>query len=423
MLPFIIGAFALLGVTLFFLLPSWRDSKTGYFLLLAMILAKPLLFENAPAIYTTLHAPLLLGMVLLTAAFFTGGFSCTNTSIQRCFFMLTLFVAVCWISRLGDPRGILGHRYINEVTNMWLLFVIGGTLVREREDVERLRKMLLLLVVGIGVASYYHYRILGWEMPLPSLKDVDRNAFAGSMAAFVPLFMSVLLERGQGYYRVLAIAGIVIMLLCIIPSYSRGAFMSLVLALFLCSKMVPNRKQFFALLAIVACAGFLRVSESYLDRLSSTTDYQEEASAAGRLGTYAAALSMARERLAFGIGVGNFNEAFWEHCPEKYQIFCRPGKSIHSIYLQVLAETGVAGLTTFLLFLITVARPWLRLLLKKRLLFQEEYLPYAFGASFAVILFAYLFLPGAYDNLLYPLGAGVVSAFAGSCRGGCDATA
>lgn len=400
-----------LAVFIYCVVRSLRKPKYGYFLMLVLLVAKPLLFELIPQIFTDLHAPLVLGLFVLFCCFISGALTSLDRRALVIFGFFTLFTLACWLSRIDDPAGITAHKYVGEITNMWLLFLIGVAAVRTSRDLRGLHLVLMGTVTVLAAVSYWHYRHQGWSMPLPSTTYVDRNEFALTIAAFIPLFLCVVGRAGRLAPKLLAVVPIVLIIVCVIPSYSRGAFLALMAAFLLSVKLMRNRKVFLITLILALAAGSLRVSDSYLARLSSSTDYEEEASAAGRIATYEAALAMFQSAPLMGVGVGNFNDNFWENCPERYRVFCQPGKSVHNIYLQVLSETGLVGMTTFLLFLLSVLQPLLRMLLPgKGPKTSHEKLCYAFGASFLVLLLGYLLLPGAYDSLIYPFGASFVSA-------------
>jgi len=232
-----------------------------------------------------------------------------------------------------------------------------------------------------------------------------------TLAAFIPLFLLAVERAKRTMHKYLAAVPILLIVVCVIPSYSRGAFLALIAAFFLGVKLMRNRKIYCLIIILSFVAGALRVSDSYLERLSSSTDYENEASAAGRIATYKAALTMFQSSPVMGIGVGNFNDNFWDHCPDEYRAFCAPDKSVHNIYLQVLSETGLLGMTALLLFLLSVLKPFLRMLLPGNSpQSSHDKLCYAFGSTCLVLLLGYLLLPGAYDSLIFPLGASSVSA-------------
>lgn len=398
-----IGLFALCSAKAF------KHPKYGYFLLLALIIFKPIVFEKIPDIYTSMHAPLLLGVVLLLACFLTGRIAVFDKRLIKPFGALTLFVITCWVSRLNDHMGI-SHKYLDEVINAWILFVIGTSVLKTYEDCKKLHRFFTVSFVFISIYSYYNYRILGWEMPLPSNYYVDRNEFASSLASIVPLYIFTCITAQDKKSWYFGVFGIVLLIVCIIPSYSRGAFLSLLCAFLLSSKLIYNRKKYFIILLLLVSVGLLRVSDSFKERISSTADYNEEGSAAGRIATYIAAIDMFKHSPLLGVGVGNYNELFWDYCPEEYRKFCRPGKSVHNIYLQALSETGVIGFSSLLLFVFTLLASFVKsLMFKSRSSTDCAKLCYAFGASCSVGLFSYLFLPGVYFNFIYLLTPTVAS--------------
>lgn len=390
-----IGLFALCSAKAF------KHPKYGYFLLLALIIFKPIVFEKIPEIYTSMHAPLLLGIVLILACFLTGRIAVFDKQLIKPFGALTLFVITCWVSRLNDHAGI-SHKYLDEVVNSWLLFVIGTSVLKTFDDCKDLYRLFIVSYFIITAYSYYNYRVLGWELPLPSNYYVDRNEFASSLASIVPLYIFACITAQTKKWRYAGGLGIVLLIVCIIPSYSRGAFLSLLFAFVLSSKIIQNRKLYFLFLVLLVCVGLLRVSDNFKERISSTADYKEEGSAAGRIATYIAAIDMFKHSPLLGVGVGNFNAFFWDYCPEEYRKFCRPGKSVHNIFFQALSETGIIGFSLSLYYFFTLLTPFAKsIMFKARPPSDCARLYYAFGSSCSVLLFSYMFLPGVYFNFIY----------------------
>lgn len=407
---FSIRGLLFLAVFFYCAIKSFREPKHGYFLILVLLLTKPLLFELIPEVFLDLHAPLVLGIVVLLGCIFSGAFSTLDRRAFVIFIFLTFFIVACWLSRVGDPDGVTAHKYIGEVTNMWLLFLVGVATVRTSRDLRELHLVFMVTIVVLGIVSYWHYRIDWWEMPLPA-RNVDRNQFSLTLAAFVPIFLLVVVLAKRRLFKYLAVFSIMLIIVCVIPSYSRGAFLSLMIAFVLGTKLMPNKKLYVIILALALGVGALKVSDSYIERLSSSADYEEEASAAGRVATYYAAFSMFQSAPLMGVGVGNFNDYFWGYCPEQYRVFCMPGKSVHNLYLQVLSETGLMGMIPFLLFILSMLKMLVPMLLPgKGPQCRHDKTCYAFGASFLVLLLGYLLLPGAYNSFIYPLGASFVSA-------------
>src|SRR5438132_4656483 len=62
----------------------------------------------------------------------------------------------------------------------------------------------------------------------------------------------------------------------------------------------------------------------------------------------------------FGVGLGNFRDAFFAHEPWLHVDLAYPSLHAHNTYLEILADTGWFGLAAWLGFLLTVARTLVR---------------------------------------------------------------
>lgn len=70
---------------------------------------------------------------------------------------------------------------------------------------------------------------------------------------------------------------------------------------------------------------------------------------------------VAAEHPFFGVGLGNFRDAFFANEPWLHVELAYPSLHAHNTYLELLADTGWVGLTAYLVFLLRVARRLVRL--------------------------------------------------------------
>jgi O-antigen ligase len=136
----------------------------------------------------------------------------------------------------------------------------------------------------------------------------------------------------------------------VLMTYSRGAMLSLLIAsplFFLRSR----RKRSFAVagLAFALMVPFLAGKEIRA-RFSTVTEYEKEASANSRFGSWKAAFDIARDYPIFGVGVRNSPLFSHEYGADQ------EGRVIHNQFLQVAADNGFVGLGLYLTVLFTAWR-------------------------------------------------------------------
>ena len=140
---------------------------------------------------------------------------------------------------------------------------------------------------------------------------------------------------------------IVVMLLCAlaaIGSQSRGALVGLVaMGAFLWMK--SRNKIVTALLGFVAAALIFTVMpEQWFARMSSIQNYEQDASAMGRINAWTMAFNLAMDR-PLGAGFESFrSHMFRLYAPNPGQV-----NDSHSIYFQMLGHHGFVGLAIFLI--------------------------------------------------------------------------
>jgi probable O-glycosylation ligase (exosortase A-associated) len=131
--------------------------------------------------------------------------------------------------------------------------------------------------------------------------------------------------------------------LAALGTQSRGALLGLgVMGTFIWLK--SRRKAQVAILiafALLVLVPFM--PQSWVDRMSSIQNYEEDASAVGRLQAWRMAYNLASDRL-----LGGGFEAFH---PQTFKIYLPGGTyhDAHSIYFEVLGEHGFIGLAIFLM--------------------------------------------------------------------------
>ncbi len=137
-------------------------------------------------------------------------------------------------------------------------------------------------------------------------------------------------------------------IISILGSYSRGAFLGLGVTLgFL---VLRSRRALVTALVLVGVFGasLYFLPQEWFARMYTIQDYEQDASAGGRFDAWTFAFKLARDHPFLGGGqlVGTDDRLF-----KKYVPTAETARAAHSIYFEVLGETGFVGLGLFLLLL------------------------------------------------------------------------
>lgn len=220
--------------------------------------------------------------------------------------------------------------FLSEQRLRWLVIVIAGSLA-------------FYGVKGglFTIATGGQYRVWG----PPDSFIGDNNSMALALVMTLPLLNYVRATLEHKWLKLAVAAAMGLTLFAIIGSQSRGAFLAggaMLLLLFLKS----NRKAISAvllLLCVVILAFF--VPETWVERMRTISEYQEDASAMGRINAWWFAFNLALDRPLVGGGFGAFDPRLFPQyapIPDDYH-------DAHSIYFEVLGEQGFVGLFLFLL--------------------------------------------------------------------------
>jgi len=185
----------------------------------------------------------------------------------------------------------------------------------------------------------------------------DPNDLALCLVMLVPMAWALMVTETRWTYKTLSAGSVLILLMGILATQSRGALLGLGAVLFMVF-LRSSRKTVTALVVVAALSVVAAAAPSgSFERFKSIKDYRQDESAMGRLNAWKAGLRMFRDRPAFGVGAGVFEVAYGT----RYKPAGTPAKWMapHSSYVQVLAEAGLIGLICFLMLIyFTFAEVW-----------------------------------------------------------------
>jgi len=189
------------------------------------------------------------------------------------------------------------------------------------------------------------------------------NLLAGFLLVIISLSFSLSLYENRPNIKTCLATLTIAAGLCLIMTYSRGVWLSLLATLFIYGKFYDKR---IFLTAIPVLAIVVFSDGEILTRATSIINPVDSSSAL-RLAMWDSTLHMIREQPILGIGWGSY----WLVYPN-YDYFIKNESVIiyhaHNMYLHLAAETGILGLTAFLAVLYGHIRLAFRIFSKKNLL-------------------------------------------------------
>jgi putative inorganic carbon (HCO3(-)) transporter len=175
----------------------------------------------------------------------------------------------------------------------------------------------------------------------------DGNDFALSVNLAIPFCLFLFFESKKWYYKALSASSLLLLVLCVIATKSRGGTLALG-SVGLYYWLKSDRKVMMASIAATLVAIVLvSAPPMYFERMQHIAD-SEEGSAQGRLLAWGAGVKMALKSPLLGAGAGHFPITYGQFYRSRMDI---PWQTAHSIYFLVLGELGFPGLAMLLTFI------------------------------------------------------------------------
>ncbi len=336
----------------------WSKSSTffeklNYLVLLAFV-SFPLLdyilrnVLSIPVLSSLWDELLLLGGLTLVALRLLFGSSGKNTQLSKTIFYVMLAgLAYLALNLTTLSYSIEGWR---AVFQYMFVFFIGFYLSGRPENTKSL--LSALVVIGTVIALYGIYQWLV-KVPMPgewvdAAESVKTRAFSivgspnalGShMALTSAVALGLVLEEKTWLKRLLWLAAFTILTLCLVLTFSRGAWLAFAGALGIIG-IIYDRRILFAGIAVALVAVLFVPAVSHRLIYLFSEEYMINSASSGRISRWFQAYDQMRNNPLFGAGLGHFGGAVAKrHYNTIY---------VDNYYMKTLAEMGLLGLSLFL---------------------------------------------------------------------------
>lgn len=268
---------------------------------------------------------------------------------DRAFIALVLFVLWLNVSPLFAFNPDFGEEsYLwSRTLKIQIMVIVAFLLVTSRTQLHWLTWVLALSVGFFGIKGGVFTFLTGGEYrvwgPLQSL-IADNNALALALTMAVPLFRYLQLHSANKWIRIGCVASMLLCVISVIGSHSRGAFLALAaMSFFLFTKSRKRGLIGVAILLALPVAWQL-MPENWIDRMTTIQTFEEDTSAMARINAWWVAWNVAVDRIPIGGGFAMWiGPVFQKYAPDPLSVFVA-----HSIYFQILGEHGFMGLALFL---------------------------------------------------------------------------
>jgi O-antigen ligase len=175
----------------------------------------------------------------------------------------------------------------------------------------------------------------------------DPNRSAMNLAIIVPLAVAFLARKESGWlWRAACALAVVLALVAIVFTYSRGGFIGLSVAMAIWA-MREQKKLRSVLLGVALALGLVMFApKSFWQRNETVATFHEDASAMGRVYAWQVTSRISLDKPLLGVGAGGFRFAWPLYAPPE----ATRAYVAHNIFLDVIGELGWVGLLFFLVF-------------------------------------------------------------------------
>lgn len=366
----------------------------------------------------------LIGILLIACAGFWLLITLSDQREQSQVTPIHLLVLLYWsiavIATALSPVTAAAREGLVKLTLYLLLFALMARVLRS----PHLRNWIITCFLHISlIVSIYGLRqhffgadaLATWTDPTSAAAGVTRvysylgnpNLLAGYLIPAVALSLAAIFAWRRWLPKALAVTMFVVNSLCLILTYSRGGWIGFVICIFIFlvllvywyTNRLPVAWRPLAMPVLLGgAAGVVLLAMLFVEpvrsRVASIFAGSKDSSNNFRLNVWSAVIKMIKARPLIGIGPGNdaFNKIYPLYQNPRYTAL-----SAYSIFLEILVETGIIGLSCFLwLMVVTFSRGMQQL---KRL--RELAKPEGFWLIAAISTIAGMLSHGIVDTVWY----------------------
>jgi len=335
--------------------------------------------------------PLMLGVLLIfiLKLFYE---SPVEPSVWRHSVTVVVGLQLAWmlITSMTSDLPVVSLKHL--VARLWFVipfYLLGIQLFRKRSNIRLFVWLYTLPLAGVIAYTTYNHSLWGfdeqaghWVME-PFYND--HTAYGAVLSLMIPMFCGFTFTRVYSKtFRFFSFIFLVILLIALVLSYCRAAWLSLAFALGVFFIVLFRIKfKYIAVVTVILGVFFYLFSFQILDRLEknrqgpsanfvehlrSISNISTDNSNLERINRWQSAFRMFHERPVFGYGPGTyqFEYAPFQRSSEKTLISTNAGDkgNAHSEYIGPLAEQGLPGMILVLVlvgwFIATAMRVYRR---------------------------------------------------------------
>ena len=291
-------------------------------------------------------------------------------------FAVLLFATVQLFGGIVSAGGAQSFRAAAFYFALTLGYFLVVNLVRTEEWVKRsVASLLLFGIVSalIGVvqiftggleASWLDTDVFSTISTRITATFDNPNVYAAYLLLVIPFSFAFLAKKKTGVPKFWHAICLILLLVCMVETWSRGAWLGVLFATVLFFLVYTRRSlPVFLLGGALIPVGSLFLSGNVAERFLSIGS-ASDSSSQYRISAWRGVVRMLREKWFGGIGFGEaaFSTVYPSFSYAGIESICHT----HNLYLQIISETGVAGIVVFALVIILFVQNCLESVYKRR---------------------------------------------------------
>lgn len=286
-----------------------------------------------------------------------------------------------FITVLSSTMFVVSLKFL--ITRIWFLvafYFVASEIFKDEKNVRRYLWCFiipLLFVLGYSINRHLDIGLIDYKTSHSVMSPFfrDHTSYGAVIAFLIPVAGGLtLIKSYKPIIRIIALGIFVFLCIALVLSYARAAWLSLFVAVGFIMVLLLRIKFSVLLIIAVVVGSFLYMnfeqyyqqleknsqesSADFADHLTSVSNVSSDMSNLERINRWNSAIRMYKEKPVFGWGPGTymFQYAPFQVASEKTDISTNVGDrgNAHSEYLGPLAESGLPGMLTFILIIVTV---------------------------------------------------------------------
>jgi probable O-glycosylation ligase (exosortase A-associated) len=345
------------------------------------------------------HIPMILSVALLLSTLVHASDrnkGLAGGAIFTWWVLLAIFLVFSAIDSVNVERSwrVLIDYWVKTFILAWFVMLW----LADERDIRRFFYVIVGSFFLLVVRAMYRYSVGYPELSGLAGTMLDRNDFALNLMMVAPIAFVLARTSRTRLERSGFLITTILLFLCTALTFSRMGFLLMLTAGFMVWNLGGRKMRGLLFIAAVSAIVLLILPETYFERMSGIQQYEQDASAMGRLVAWEGGIRMGADNLLTGVGLKCFE------LPEVFRSYFGTTKPYvsHNAYIQLFSEAGLPALLSWV-FLMLAAILSGRRVARETASGEVQQLAKAISYALALYLIGSIFLNSAYFELPYVL--------------------